>query len=129
MFKQISSLLFLMAISFCLTSCSFFEPGPSQTVEKFYEAVENGQADVAVGLFSNRAVQTFGSAKLEQGLLQQSRKMNDQGGVQSVTILEEKVNGDIASVTVEVVMNNGQVSTENVDLIRENDKWKIDINK
>lgn len=49
------------------------------------------------------------------------------GGLKSLTVLSEKVEGDRATVKMKTVWGNGQEETEDVGLIRSDGRWVIDM--
>lgn len=54
-------------------------------------------------------------------------EMDRSGGIKSVEIEKEDVNGDRATVYFRVNSNNGRTERDRVNMIREGGKWKFDI--
>jgi hypothetical protein len=49
------------------------------------------------------------------------------GGLKSLTIVSEKVEGDRATVQVKTVWGDGQEETEDIGLIRSDGRWVLDL--
>ena len=119
--NKIFAILALLIVIF-LAGCS---PGPGKTVQKFFRAVDAGEVEDAMGYLSASSIQSMGYEKLQAGLVDMSYQMAAQGGLKSVNILDQSVNGDIAQVVVEIVLGDGTADTNRMDLIKESGDWKI----
>ncbi len=113
-----------LLVAVLLTGCS---AGPGKTVTKFFRAIDAGKIDEAIGYLSSSTVQTLGYDKWQATLAEISNRTAAQGGIDSIDILEESVNGDIAHVSIKIVMGDGTEETDSVDLIKESGDWKIRI--
>ena len=95
---------------FAFTSCGFFDSGPTGTLKAFYKEVETGKLTEATGRLTGPAVQMLGNEKLKASLAEQSEKMKQKGGIKSIEIKSEEINGEVA--TVEALLNFGDGSTD-----------------
>jgi Domain of unknown function (DUF4878) len=111
-----------------LSACGVLSSGPGATVRTFYELVEDGEATRASELVS-AALRTQMGDKLRTGLLSQTEKIRESGGIKSMEVRDEKVTGELATLTVIVTYGNGQVDTDEVKLVREDGQWRITGNK
>lgn len=118
-------IIFVMLI---VTACSALGSGPGKTVQRFFTAVDIGEIDEAMSYLSSYSIQTLGADKWRAVLHEASKDLDKAGGITSVRIVEENINGETAWVTVEISYGNGSSETDSVDLIKENGKWKININ-
>lgn len=80
-----------------------------------------------MGYLSSSTLQSLGDDKWQAALIEASHQMADQGGLKSVQIVDETVNGDIARVSVRITMEDGSEETDTIDLIKEDGDWKIKI--
>jgi hypothetical protein len=111
------------------TGCGLLKPGPAKVVGSFLEDVERSELDKAVQLVSTRIRQMLGDNKLRAGLEQQGRQMRSKGGIASITTQSELVTGDVAKVSSIVEFKNGSKTSDNTKLIKEQNDWKIDMDK
>lgn len=114
--------VFLLAI--LLAGCSV---GPRVVVQNFFQAVDNGNIDEAMGYLSTSTIQSLGYGKWQAALIEGSQQMAAQGGLRSINIVNETINGDIAQITFRITMGDGSEETNNVDLVKEDGNWKIRI--
>jgi hypothetical protein len=98
-------------------------------VGSFLEDVERSELDKAVQLVSTRIRQMLGDNKLRAGLEQQGKQMRSKGGIASITTQSELVTGDVAKVSSIVEFKNGSKTSDNTKLIKEQNDWKIDMDK
>ena len=121
---RLLTILTLLLFAVLLVGCS---TGPGNTVQKFFQAVDKGQIEEAMGYLSSSTLQTLGTDKWRAALVEASSQMAAEGGLRSVKIVEENVNGEIAQVTVSITVGDGTEETESIDLIMEDGDWKIHI--
>lgn len=126
--KRIVRLMVLIGLVMVGSGCGLFNSGPGQTVKNFYYAVEAGKIEEAKNLLSAQVTATYG-AKLSQALVQASEDIKRKGGIQSIDVISENINGDIAAVTSKTTFGNGQSTTDASRLLKEDGQWKIAPNK
>ncbi len=115
-----SSTLFSLVI---LTGCS--DSGPAATVERFYRAVEAGEVKTASEFVSGSIVAMMGREKIEAALEDQTADISRKGGIQSLEVLSEQVDGIVAVVHVRITYGNGETYEENMDLTRIDGRWML----
>ena len=120
--QKLLAIFVLLLFATFLTGCS---SGPGSTVQKFFQAVDKGKVEESMGYLSSSTIQALGHEKWQAALIEMSNQMSTQGGLKSVDINEETVNGDIAQITVTVIMKDGSEDTDRMDLIKEDGDWKI----
>lgn len=111
------------------TGCGLLKPGPAQVVKSFLEDVERSELQKAVQLVSTRIRQMLGESKLMAGLEKQGTQMRSKGGIASIKTQSEQVTGDVAKVSSIVEFKDGSKTSENTKLIKEQNDWKIDMDK
>ncbi len=92
-----------------LSGCGLGSSGPSQVAKDFFLAVEKGEIDKAENLLSKEAKARFGG-ELKDYLRKLTQSLQEQGGIKSIEIVEEKVTGEIATVEMKVVIAHGGVA-------------------
>ena len=102
---------------------------PASTVRKFYGYMEAGDAEKVVGLFSQDVTNTLGKDKLRAAVEMNIAKIKSNGGIKSLKLENETVNGNFAQILVTTVSGNGETSTETVKLVKENGVWKFALSK
>ena len=106
--------------------CGFLFAKPSGTVKKFYKNVESGELDAAIALFSKTSeVNMFGPAKVKAGLTSQSQEFKKRKGIDSISITDEQINGEIGVVRGTVKFNDGSSVGFDSTLNKEDGNWKI----
>lgn len=126
--RRVARFIVLIGVLIVSAGCGLFSSGPGQTVKNFYYAVESGKIDEARNLLSAQVAAAYG-AKLSQALVQASEDIKQRGGITSIDILTEDVNGDIANVTSKTTFGNGQSTTDASRLLKEDGEWKISPSK
>jgi hypothetical protein len=111
-----------------LISCGIKESTPGDTVKKMVEKMEKGDVSVSKLLAKDLAA-LLGDEKLKASVEEESSKMKEKGGVASVTIDEEVIEGDTAKVKYTITYGNGDTESENADLVKEEGAWKITASK
>ena len=106
-----------------LTGCS--GSGPAATVERFYRAVEAGDVKAASELVSRSLVVMMGREKIEAALESQTVDIIRKGGIQSIEVLSEEVDGNVAEVNVRITYGNDETEEANADLTRLDGRWML----
>jgi hypothetical protein len=120
--KNPTTVALLVALAL-LTACS--ASGPSVTVKKFYGYLQAEKAEGALSLISTKFVNTYGRPKLLQLLQTGIQDIKDKGGVRSVKIQSQTIEGDSAVVTSVITYGNGTESSDTSPLVKENGSWKL----
>lgn len=126
--KRFALFTLLITAAMMTSSCSLFSSGPGGVVEKFYRYVEKGELEAAKNLFAKQIKETMGG-KIMAGLAGETNKIKDKGGIKSIEIKNEEINGESARVATRVVYGNGADKNEDTKLIKEDGAWKITISK
>ena len=122
--KRMLSILTVMLFALLLTGCS---SGPGSVVKSFFEALEAGELEEALGYMSAASVQALGRDKWKAGLAEMSAQLTTMGGIKSLTIDDEVVNGELATVTFTLEVEGDAPESDSIDLIEEDGDWKIKI--
>jgi hypothetical protein len=121
-------LVLILCLFVALTSCEG-RAGPGKTVSNFVHHVEQGHADAAIELLSSKIVDALGKPKLEVSLSAETERVKEKGGIKSVVIEKEDINGETATVKSMITFGNGETRNDESKLVKENGKWKVDTNK
>lgn len=97
---------------------------PGDAVEAFARAMEAGDAAKVKELMPALAA-LAGNDKLEASVKENAGKMKENGGLKSVTIDKEEIDGDDAKVTATLETGNGKKETDDFVLTKVNDQWVI----
>ena len=111
------------------SSSSDISGGPGETVKKYFKAVEQGDYDQLKRLIAHspdnddKMMDQYGRSFLSET----SRKIKEIGGLKSINIQKEEINGNNAKVTFVIMFNasNKVPPPEQIDLVRENGEWKL----
>lgn len=109
-----------------LAGCSFAQ-GPGSTVKRFINAVAQGNVTEAVQLIN---VPPGMEAKISFALISAAKDAREKGGIVSVEILKEDVQGELAHVDYIVHQKNdkpGERDQAHMDLQKIDGKWKISL--
>lgn len=106
--------------------------GPADVVKKIIKATERGDTDELIShlvkkerdMLSITTAQGSGKQMIEQSMVKSSKEAKDKGGVSSIEIKNEKIEGDTATVDFVVKMGNGESSPGSMKLVKEEGKWK-----
>lgn len=120
---NLGGLVVIVALLF-ISGCGWFAATPGQTVKDFLNAVNDKDFETAQGCFSTRSQAQFGN-KMFASIVGTADDMEKRGGLDSVEILDETINGDTATLTAIIKMGDGSHETMQVFLIKENDEWKL----
>lgn len=113
----------LVLASLLLTACG--AASPSSTVRKFYGYVQTENAEKALALFSTEFVALLGRTKLLAGLEEGIQDIKAKGGIKSVKVEEETIDGNSAEVSSVVKFGNGEESSDRSNLVKEDGGWKL----
>lgn len=122
------NLLTLLALTLSLTlvGCGSSAPGPGDTVKNLAYAMEDGDSEtvkeIAPGLVS-----VMGAEKVDAMVAQSSAEIAKEGGIKSVTIDSEEIEGNTAKVKATLESAEGEKDTQDFTLTKVKDKWIIDM--
>lgn len=120
--KYLSALLVLVC-SFSLVGCGGGS-GPGDTVKDLAYAMEKGDTERVKEIVPG--MQTMlGNDKLDGMIKEAAADIKQDGGIKSVTIDKEEINGDTAKVTATVESGNGEKDTEDFVLSKIDGKWIV----
>jgi hypothetical protein len=122
--KKIVNLLVFVLLATLLTGCG---ASPGKVVQNFFQAVDNGEIEESMSYLSTSTLQALGTEKWRIALVEISNQMTMQGGLKSVKVIEESVNGEIAQITVNIMMKDGTEELDSINMIKENGDWKISL--
>lgn len=120
----------VLAIAAVITGgCSMFQSGPGATVEQFYTALNDGEVTTAMDLISSQFRGQIGEDKLRAALSQGTRQSaQEKGGMSSIEILSEDVQGEVATVRVRMEFGDGSSNETTENLVLEDGQWKLQPN-
>jgi hypothetical protein len=110
--------------------------GPSQTVRKYLELVDKGDINGALNLRSMKEETAPGSEDSQKELASGKDDVyievytlvgviHDVGGIKSIEILKEEVDGDSAQVDAKLSYNKARDESISCKLVKEANGWKI----
>ena len=99
---------------------------PGEVVEKFAYAMQDGDADLVKELCPDFA-DNLDDEELEDLIGRLATNALNNGGIATITIEEETIDGDKATVTAKLTNGSGLTDTETFDLNKKGDKWVIDM--
>lgn len=120
-FRFFTYALWVLAV----TGCGIFDSGPAGTMKAFYKEVETGKLTEATGRLTGPAVQMLGNDKLKANLAEQSEKMKRKGGIKSIEIKSEEINGEAATVEALLTFGDGSTDSDKTKLIKSEKGWLI----
>jgi hypothetical protein len=115
--------LLLVAVAVLALACA--GRTPEAAVEGFYQALDSGDVDKAMGLLSERTLSMVGPDKIKAGLQEASLDIKEKGGVSEVEITNEVTSGDASRITALIRYGNASTETQNFQLAKEGGSWKI----
>ncbi|MEM9347183.1 MAG: DUF4878 domain-containing protein [Planctomycetota bacterium] len=121
--KQLLTTL-LLVCSFTLIGCGGSGASPGDTVTEFARAMEAGDAEKMKELCPDLE-KTLGSGMIDKMATQMKEEAEESGGIKSITIDKEEINGDTAKVTATVTNGNGDSKAEDFELEKVDGKWVI----
>jgi hypothetical protein len=106
--------------------------GPADVVKKIIRATERGDTDEVIShlvkrerdMINTNTAQGSGKKIMEQTMAQSSKEAKEKGGVRSIEIKNEKIEGNTATVDFVVTMGNGESDPGTMRLVKEDGKWK-----
>ncbi|MDR3214544.1 MAG: DUF4878 domain-containing protein [Azoarcus sp.] len=114
--------LFALALAGCSSS-------PDDVVKDFYKAVADNRVDEAITYFSLKDVKendlTTMKGKLQMVVGAYYSRIQENGGLDSITTTIIEQNGDTVRVKAELKFKNGKTKDESNILIKDAGKWKI----
>ena len=116
------AIIVLLIAMILLIGCSV---GPGTVTIKYFQAIEKGNIDEAISYYSTSTIQSLGYDKWQAVLLEGANRFATAGGVKSVNIVSEMIDGDKAQVTVRVRLGDGSILTDDFELVKEGGVWKI----
>lgn len=116
---------FLMLALAFVSSCGLMDSGPASTVKAFYKETETGKLTEAVERVTGPAVQMMGKEKLKAGLALQTEKIKQKGGIKSIEIKSEEINGEMATVEALLTYGDGSTETDKEKLVKGEKGWLI----
>lgn len=120
--KQLLTALVLLC-SFALVGCGG-SAGPGDAVKELNYAMEKGDLDTVKKIIPGLAGM-MGDEKLKAMMTEASAEAKKKGGIKSVEILKEEINGDTATVEHKVTWGNGDEETETTELAKVDGQWII----
>lgn len=108
-----------------VTGCGVFDSGPAGTLKAFYKEVETGKLTEATDRLTGPAVQMMGKEKLKAGLANQSEKMKQKGGIKSIEIKSEEINGETAAVEALLTFGDGSTDSDKTKFVKGEKGWLI----
>ena len=120
--KALLPILCVAALS--LVGCS---SGPGTTYANCTKSIANGETEKAVACFDPSMMQKPGvKEKMASMVAMAAAKAKEQHkGVESVTVTEEKIEGDKATVKIHVKFGDGTEEDDSGSLARVNGKWYV----
>ena len=98
---------------------------PGEVVEKFAFAMQAGDADQMKELCPDLA-DNLDDEQLDDLTRRLATNALSNGGISTITIEEETIDGDKASVTAKLTNGNGLTDTTGFQLKQQDDQWVID---
>lgn len=119
LFKLIAPLLFVYA-----AACSGGGSGPGAVAEEFATAVSNGDGDA---MLEHIAPTEREAIRPKIGLIASlaAQQTEQRGGLDSVEILSEEIDGETATVRYKVTYGNGSEEEESMDLRQVDGVWYV----
>ncbi|MDR1423871.1 MAG: DUF4878 domain-containing protein [Azoarcus sp.] len=115
--------LFVLVLAACSPSA------PEDVVKDFYKAVADNRVDDAVAYFSLQDVKendlTVVKGKLQMVVGERYSRIQDNGGLESITTEVVEQQDDTARVKVELKFKNGKTKNESARLVKDSGKWKM----
>ncbi|MGB0768983.1 MAG: DUF4878 domain-containing protein, partial [Phycisphaeraceae bacterium] len=118
--KHLLATLLLIG-SFALVGCGGSD-GPGDTVEALAYAMEDGDSETVKEIIPGLAGM-LGDEKLKAMVTEASAETKEKGGITSVEILEETIDGDTATVKSKITFGNGDTEEETQKLTKVDGKW------
>lgn len=128
MIRKPLAFLFAAALA-ALTLTACLGGSPEQTAEDFYRAVEAGEITEAMDLLTDDTFDAVGRDKVRAALEMQTRRIADQGGIETFEVVESEVHAELADLQVRITLGDGSTMNETVNLRKVDGDWKIESRK
>lgn len=125
--QLILAALTLAAAAMLLTAC--LGGSPQKATKDFYRAVEAGEITKAMSLLTDDTFDAMGRDKVRTALEMQTRRIADQGGIESIEIVESEVHAELADLRVQIKLGDGSTLDETVQLRKLDGDWKLESRK
>lgn len=119
------SILVFTAAVLAAVSLGCGGPGPGDAVEKFQRLVEEGSVEEASEMVSGEVLAVIPREKLKGALTNQTREISKKGGIASIDILSEELQGNTATVVVSTTMGDGSKDEQTIQLTKIDGEWKF----
>ena len=113
----------ILACTFALVGCGGGS-SPGDAVKELTYAMEAGDAEKVKELVPELG-ENLGDGKIDTMVKQAAKEAKEEGGIKSITIDKEEINGDTAKVTATMTNGNGKSETEDFDLKKVDGKWVL----
>lgn len=113
------------AVIFVVSSVGCSSPTPGDTVEDFQRSIEAGEVERASQMIAGEILTIMPPAKLNGALAKESQKLNKKGGIASIEILSEDIQGNTASVRARRTFGDGSSDEATLELTRIDGAWKL----
>lgn len=113
-FRFFTYALWVLAV----TGCGVFDSGPADTLKAFLKEVETGKLTEAADRLTGPRVQMMGKDKIKAGLARQSEEIKRTGGIKSIEIKSEEINGEAATVEASVTFGDGSTDSDKIRFIK-----------
>lgn len=113
----------LLVCSFTLVGCGG-SAGPGDTIVELNHALEAGDAETVKKIVPGMAGMV-GDDKLKGMMTEASAEAKKKGGIKSIEILKEEINGDTATVEHKLVWGNGDEDQETTELSKVDGQWIV----
>ncbi len=97
---------------------------PGDTVKAFAKAMEANDPKT-VGELVPQLKELAGEEKIKEMVKEASEEIKAEGGIKSITIDKEEIDGDKAKVTATLESGTGEKDTSDFDLRKQDGKWVI----
>ncbi|MBN2570662.1 MAG: DUF4878 domain-containing protein [Ignavibacteriales bacterium] len=99
--------------------------GPADVVKSFYAAVEKGDVDAAMDLYTDEIIQMLGEEKIKTTITESQKQIEAKGGIESIEVVSEDVKDETAKVNIKLTYKNGESTEEAIDLVKVSGDWKM----
>lgn len=96
--------------------------GPGDRVKEFNHAMADGDAETVKEIAPVLGTM-LSDDKLTEMVESAAEDTKDKGGIDSITIDDETIDGDTARVTATVTFGNGESETDTIDLKKVDGEW------
>lgn len=120
--KRVSVPLLLTTICLLATGCS---KSPGSVAASHIQAIAAGNTDAALQSFSPDDRKKHGDANIKVLITKIEAAIQHKKGIASVTVADERINGDTASVRLDIKFGNGVQKTEEMPLKKQDGTWYL----